>query len=1096
MTERTVLVRLKANVGDFVAGMGTARAAVAGIRNEIDTTNDRTAWLAQSILALGPTLAPLGAAAVPLFAGLAAQVGVTAGAVGVLALVFNGLGDGLKALNDYQLEPTEEHLTKLQQTMSKIGPEGEDFVRFLDSLGPALRQIQFDARGEALPGFQEGIESAIGILPEARSLVLDFADALGQLASEAGEGIASERMEDFFGFLERQGKPLLLDLGYIIGNLMDTLGNLFVGFEPLIEDFSSGFLAKTREWAEATDSLDTNTGFQSFLVYVQESIPKVNNLLGSLVDTLVAITQAAAPVGDLMLTILPPILDIVTQLADTPLGSMFLLAAAAMSVYGRAVALASITTGGLAKAVRELNGATEFQLRDVRLLPTAYRQVTLAQKELAVAQAEQNKARITYIGQLQAQNRLQSQGYVMSAGATARLQDSLGRLELANHGVMGATERANAAEKERRALLRGTTVEAGKAGAAVAGLALITSGMAEDTGLANTASLALMGTMVGPYGAAFGAAIGFTLDLAHATDGAEESIRNINAAMAASDSTALSQSLETARKQLEGLREGEDKQSLLSPVQAFMNVDSVMGQIDGTTDKLSATVAEGEERLAQMALAEQRVAAGATAAINPLDYMAKASQRNAEASQQEAAALQEAVDAMRAKRQETLRALNAELNYEAALDDASKAIKDNGKDFRKTTEEGRANRAALYGIADAWNQQSDAAKNAKGSLRASRAAFIETARAMGASREEARRLANQLYEIPTKRQIDVYVDTHGADAELRALQGRMDQLHGKTLDVYTNVHPVGGQVPAPSADGGAVPKSGQPYADRYLYMLADGEQIISNRYGQADRFRADQAAGRIPGYADGGTAGSRRAPSQAGNHGSRPFDAVGDSVIVMGANLKELNRLLAETTKSLDKEKAARDAVASQIADVKGGVASGLRSNIFDTQQQSTSPWAMSHRNPTDATSILNADTARAEEFTQIIQSLAAKGLKGAALAELINGPNGPDIERARAYNALSAADLAAYSAAYDRREHALGVAADAAGQATFGAEYAALQGLTREEIRALRDIEKAIKALKAANDKGHKDTKDSADKSGDRSAANARRRRRQKGRV
>ena len=64
-TERKVLVRLEARVSDFVAGMAAARAAVSGLTKEIDKTNDRTAWLAQSVLALGPALVPLGAAVVP-----------------------------------------------------------------------------------------------------------------------------------------------------------------------------------------------------------------------------------------------------------------------------------------------------------------------------------------------------------------------------------------------------------------------------------------------------------------------------------------------------------------------------------------------------------------------------------------------------------------------------------------------------------------------------------------------------------------------------------------------------------------------------------------------------------------------------------------------------------------------------------------------------------------------------------------------------------------------------------------------------------------------------------------------------------------------
>jgi hypothetical protein len=53
-TERTVLVRLKADVNPFVRGMAEAAAATKGLTHEINTSNDRTAWLTQGILALAP----------------------------------------------------------------------------------------------------------------------------------------------------------------------------------------------------------------------------------------------------------------------------------------------------------------------------------------------------------------------------------------------------------------------------------------------------------------------------------------------------------------------------------------------------------------------------------------------------------------------------------------------------------------------------------------------------------------------------------------------------------------------------------------------------------------------------------------------------------------------------------------------------------------------------------------------------------------------------------------------------------------------------------------------------------------------------------
>jgi hypothetical protein len=198
-TERTVLVRLKADPSvHSTAGLAEAAAGVAALRKEINTTNDRTAWLTQGILALAPAAVTLGAGAVPAIAGLTTQMGVAAAATGVLVLGFNGVGDALKALNDYQIDPTDAHLKKLNITMQKIGPAGAEFVHFLDSLGPILSDLSNTARAGMFPGIEDGITSLMRLAPEVKRVVADIADGIGQLASEGGKNLAGPKFQEFF----------------------------------------------------------------------------------------------------------------------------------------------------------------------------------------------------------------------------------------------------------------------------------------------------------------------------------------------------------------------------------------------------------------------------------------------------------------------------------------------------------------------------------------------------------------------------------------------------------------------------------------------------------------------------------------------------------------------------------------------------------------------------------------------------------------------------------------------------------------------------------------------------------------------------------
>ena len=82
-------------------------------------------------------------------------------------------------------------------------------------------------------------------------------------------------------------------------------------------------------------------------------------------------------------------------------------------------------------------------------------------------------------------------------------------------------------------------------------------------------------------------------------------------------------------------------------------------------------------------------------------------------------------------------------SLEAAFDDATAAVKENGKTLDINTAKGRANQAALDGIVAA-------AEKVPGRMQRARTKFIETAVAMGMTRKAARQAADDLGLIPKK----------------------------------------------------------------------------------------------------------------------------------------------------------------------------------------------------------------------------------------------------------------------------------------------------------------------------------------------------------
>lgn len=223
-------------------------------------------------------------------------------------------------------------------------------------------------------------------------------------------------------------------------------------------------------------------------------------------------------------------------------------------------------------------------------------------------------------------------------------------------------------------------------------------------------------------------------------------------------------------------------------------------------------------------------------------------------------------------------------DFEAAIDDANAAVEENGKTLDTTTEKGRANEAALDGIADAAHRYADAQAEAgasseelDGIMSDGRQAFIDAAIDMGMSEEAAKDLADQMQLIPTFTQIEIEANTDAVvDGVTNAVQVAQSILDGDpatvpvdantdqaemqfdglvsdvppaTMDVGANVTPAQSQVDglaaAVDAAGGTITVNGNTVPASSSLSTIMG--IINNSDGtvtiDGNKYPADQALG-------------------------------------------------------------------------------------------------------------------------------------------------------------------------------------------------------------------------------------------------------------
>ena len=129
-------------------------------------------------------------------------------------------------------------------------------------------------------------------------------------------------------------------------------------------------------------------------------------------------------------------------------------------------------------------------------------------------------------------------------------------------------------------------------------------------------------------------------------------------------------------------------------------------------------------------------------------------------------------------------AAEAAASYEAALDGISAAVEENGRTLDITTEKGRANQDALFGIADAGRALMTASAEAgasQGELRAQLEGtyddLVAAGEQMGLTGDDARALAEQILGVPGGVDIETWMD-NSAMVMAQATTGAVEAIPG------------------------------------------------------------------------------------------------------------------------------------------------------------------------------------------------------------------------------------------------------------------------------------------------------------------------------
>jgi hypothetical protein len=517
--------------------------------NEVDRMSGRLRIMLDALTLLGPAMVPIGAVAIPALTGLAAQLAIAGGAAGSTMLAFIGMGDALTALNAAQLNPTAANIEKARVALDKLGPSAAAFTLELDRMMPSLRTVQQASASGFFPGALDGLQSVEHALPTIRRLVNELAQSAGDMAASLGDALDSRRFAKFSRFVESEARPTMATLFDTVSNLVNGLGEMWMAFDPINDDFGQWLLDQSRDFDAWAAKLDKTQGFEDFMAYIREEGPRVADALGSIGDMTLQIVEAAAPIGGPVLEGISAMADAVSAIADSPIGTTLFGAAAAATVLNRGLQMtaALLTKVGIAGEVAGAGAAAGTMRGNIatikgglspsRFTPaawTASREASAATRDLAAAEATARTAHAEYVGALKASS--VQQELIPGAKATQGMTGAVDKLNAANEAQVTAANRVREAEERRAAAIRNTARQAAGGAAAIAAIGVLSTDAGQGLGLTNTAMLGLVGSMAGPWGAAMGAGVGALIDFRSETDRAADAWRSFDSVIGSASS--------------------------------------------------------------------------------------------------------------------------------------------------------------------------------------------------------------------------------------------------------------------------------------------------------------------------------------------------------------------------------------------------------------------------------------------------------------------------------------------------------------------------------------------------------------------------------
>jgi len=271
---KRVIIDIDARVNNFQRVIGK----IANTIRSVDTV--LLNGIGGSLVAMIPALVPMIAGLTGVIAMLGNMIGVVSGSTFALVSALFFAGTAAAAFGAIAIPTIMNVFGETEKLTKAQAAARAEFDKFTDTYKDIVKSLE----QPVLDAFSKAMKIATRLLEMSRPLFEASATAMNNLLDAFNRTLDSKPMIAFFDYMNKAAGPLFEQVMKGIGWMVQGLLNMFVAFGPLAEATAKGFTDMNKRFADWAGNLGSNKGFQAFVDYVQENMPKVRAIFRDMIS--------------------------------------------------------------------------------------------------------------------------------------------------------------------------------------------------------------------------------------------------------------------------------------------------------------------------------------------------------------------------------------------------------------------------------------------------------------------------------------------------------------------------------------------------------------------------------------------------------------------------------------------------------------------------------------------------------------------------------------------------------------------------------------------------------------------------------------------